>query len=70
MMAREIQHAINETDIFKLTGCTPKCDRFRYIAYPKHDLVDKGFTKNNETGNFYISFVIPNGRYEIREQVK
>ena len=71
MMARKIQHAINDMEIFKLTGCLSKCDKFHYDAYPRVELKDKGSTKKNKTyGDYYISFVIPNGRNEIREQVK
>ena len=70
-MARKIQHAINDLEIFKLTGCISKCDKFHYSANPRVDLKDKGFTKNNETyGDYYIHLIIPNGQNEVREQVK
>ena len=72
MMARNIQHAIDEVDIFKLTGCLSKCDRYHYTATPKFEMKDKGVanTTNNQIPNYYIMFSIPNGKNEVKEQVE
>ena len=71
MMARKIEHAINDKKIFELTGCLSKCDKYQYIANPKRDLKEhKEFSKQNKTnGEYKAFFVITNGRNEFREQV-
>ena len=72
MMAKKIQHANSDVEIFKLTGCLSKCDRYHYTATPQVEIKDKGVanTSNNQIPNFFIIFTIPNGRNEVKEQVR
>ena len=72
MMAREIQHANDEVEIFKLTGCLSKCNRYHYTATPKVEIKDKGVanTTNDQIPNYFIIFTISNGRNEVKEQVE
>ena len=72
MMARKIEHAVDDMEIFKLTGCLSKCDKFHYAALPNTDFKDKGVANasNNEIPNFFIPITIPNGRNEVKEQVQ
>ena len=72
MMAKKIQYAINDTEIFKLTGCLSKCDRYHYTAIPKIEIKDRGVANatNNQIPHYFIMLEISNGRNEVKEQVK
>ena len=67
-MAKKIQYAINDTVLFNLTGCLSKCDKFNYIAHPRTEL-QMYRPRIGQDSSFEISFVIPNGRNELKEQV-
>ena len=66
-MAKKIQYATNDTEIFHLTGCLSKCDKFYFTANARSELKEN----DNLTSvpSFTISFRIPNGQNEIKEQV-
>ena len=72
MMSGKIQHALDEKEIFELTGCLSKCDKYQYIATSWRDFKDKGVanTTNNQVANFYVTFAITTGRNEVKEQVE
>ena len=72
MMARKIQHANGDIDIFKLTGCLSKCDRYHYTATPRFEIKDKGVanTTTNQIPNYYITFTFSSGLNEVKEQVE
>ena len=68
MIAQKIQYAINDTELFHLTGCLSKCDKYHYVAHPRTELKEKD---NKTPGpSFQISFRIPNGQNEVKEQVE
>ena len=68
-MARDVQHSIDDMQIFKLTGCISKCNKYYYTAIPRGDLRDKGAPEDNDVPNFKVHFAILNGKNEVREQV-
>ena len=73
MMSGKIQHALDEKEIFELTGCLSKCDKYHYIATPNRDLKDKGDAdtkKRHQIANYHVSFGIHSGRNEVKEQVE
>ena len=72
MMSGKIQHALDEKEIFELTGCLSKCDKYHYIATSLRDFKDKGVanTSINQVANFYVTFAITTGRNEVKEQVE
>ena len=64
-MAKNVQFAINDTKIFQLTGCLSSCDKYHFSAHPRTEL--KYYHSN--TSSLEISFMIPNGHNEVKEQV-
>ena len=69
MLAKKIQFTINDTMLFKLTGCLSKCDKYHYIAHPRTELKVYHPPPGQNIPTFEISFTIPNGRNEVKEQV-
>ena len=65
-MAKKIQYTINDTEIFRLTGCLSNCDKYHYTAQPRSE-VKKTWTFNKPSTG--ITFVFPNGKNEVKEQV-
>ena len=65
MNAKKIQFAVNDTQIFQLTGCLSSCDKYHYSAYPRADIE----WLNGYKDSLQISFMIPNGHNEVKEQV-
>ena len=68
-IAHKIQYAVDETKIFQLTGCLAKCDKYYYSAQARSEL-KPFYNTAPDAPSFYISFLIPNGQNEIKEQVK
>ena len=68
-MARDIQHSIDDMDIFKLTGCLSKCNKYHYTAIPRGALRDKGVPEQNDVPNYKVQFAILSGKNEVKEQV-
>ena len=68
-MARDIQHSIDYMDIFKLTGCLSKCNKYHYTAFPRGALVDWGVPEEYEIPNYKVQFAILSGTNEVKEQV-
>ena len=66
ILAKEIQYAVNDTEIFRLTGCLSKCDKYHYTASPRSDL--KIYVSDRPS--LGIQFMFSNGKNEIKEQVK
>ena len=69
-IAHNIQYAVDETKIFQLTGCLAKCDKYYYSAQARSELRPYSKFHTNAAPTFQISFLLPNGRNEIKEQVK
>ena len=67
-IAQKIQYAINDTEVFHLTGCLSKCDKYDYVSHPRTELREKDL--NTPGPSFQISFRIPNGQNEVKEQVE
>ena len=67
-IAQKIQYAINDTEVFHLTGCLSKCDKYHYVSHPRTELREKDFKTPGPS--FRISFRIPNGQNEVKEQVE
>ena len=65
-LAKKIQYAVNDTQIYQLTGCTSSCDKYHFSAHPRSDL--EFFYSN--MSSLRISFMIPNGHNEVKEQVR
>ena len=69
-LARNIQYAVNDTEIFWLTGCLANCDKYHYIANPGNDLVEYDMWMNPHLARTVkIHFMFSNGRNEVKEQV-
>ena len=52
--------------IYKMTGCLPKCDKYSYNVKPLADMAVLG-----ETGGVLcLRFYIPTAETEVREQVR
>ena len=64
-MAKKIQYAVNDTQIYQLTGCMSSCDKYHFSTHPRSDL--KFYHSN--ISSLMISFMIPNGHNEVKEQV-
>lgn len=64
-IAQKVQYAINDTEIFRLTGCLSKCDKYHFKAYLRSELVERP----SPSSMLMISFLLPNGRNELKEQV-
>ena len=64
--SQELDRA-NGTEIFVLTGCLSKCDKYSYTAQARDDLqiIDCKHPENT----LDITFGFPSGLHEIREQV-
>ena len=66
-MAKKIQYAINDTEIFRLTGCLSRCDKYHYTAQPRSDMkIYRTLTKPSAG----IKFIFSNGKNEAKEQVE
>ena len=57
----------NDTEIFKLTGCLSKCDKYSYRIYARPVLEPTDCKGLNNTMKVYLGFT--SGIHEIREQV-
>ena len=68
-IVHKIQYAIDDTRIFHLTGCLAKCDKYYYYAQARSELAPF-HTSASDAPSFYISFLIPNGQNEVKEQVE
>ena len=68
-IAHNIQYAVDETKIFQLTGCLAKCDKYYYSAQARSEL-KPFYNTAPDAPSFYISFLIPNGQNEVKEQVE
>ena len=66
-IAKKVQYAINDTEIFHLTGCLSKCNKYHFKAYARSELIK---SEPRNTTELRISFRLPNGRSELREQVR
>ena len=68
MISQKIQYAINDTEIFHLTGCLSKCDKYHYVVQPRTEVMVRD---NKIPGpSFRLSFRISNGQNEVKEQVR
>ena len=64
-IAKKIEYAVSDTQIFQLTGCMSSCDKYHFSAHPRSEL--KFY--HTDTPSLKISFMIPNGHNEVKEQV-
>ena len=55
----------NETQIFKMTGCIPTCDRYEYGFHPMIANQEPA-----EVDSLTLQFVFTSGRHELREQAR
>ena len=69
-IAHKIEYAVDDEEIFLLTGCLSKCDKYYYSAQARSELRPYSKLHTNAAPRFQISFLLPNGRNEIKEQVK
>ena len=63
----------NSGDIFRITGCLSKCDKFVYSAKPVTDIriEDPKISYTPWDNNtFKVVFYFPTGEYELKEQVR
>ena len=67
-IAHKIEYAVDDEEIFLLTGCLSKCDKYHYVVQPRTELM----VRDNKTPgpSFRLSFRIPNGQNEVKEQVR
>ena len=65
--SQELDQA-NDTEIFMLTGCLSKCDKYSYTAHARSDLEIKD-CMYQENNTVQLIFGFPSGLHEIREQV-
>ena len=65
-LAKKVEYAINDTEIFRLTGCLSKCDKYHFKAYPRRELEEHP----SNTSSVGIAFLLPNGQNELKEQVR
>ena len=61
---------LNETEIFDLTGCLSKCDKFWYTIHSKGPLDTETCKKYIPNNTLHMTFGFTNGIHEIREQVQ
>ena len=66
VMAKEIQYAINDTEIFRITGCLSRCDKYHYNAQPRSDMK---IYRTSDRPSAGIQFIFSNGKNEVKEQV-
>ena len=59
----------NDTEIFMLSGCLSKCDKYSYNVRPRGDLQVTD-CKDPTRNRVEISFGLPSGLHEIREQAR
>ena len=64
-MAKRIQYAINETEVYRITGCLSSCERYHYTAIPRSDMK---FYRSSRP-SLKIAFGFQNGKNEVKEQV-
>ena len=60
----------NDNEIYNVTGCLSKCDKYKYTAQPQ-DVFRKTMTDDpimNDTLQMF--FYIPSGEHEVKEQVR
>ena len=67
MLAKKIQWAHSDTEVFKLTGCLSNCDKYHYVAKPTST---ERIDHKSDSPSLLIKFVIPKGQNELKEQVK
>ena len=60
----------NETEIFKLTGCLSKCDKYFYTIHARTELGTTKCKKASYNNTIKVSFGFESGLHEIREQVQ
>ena len=65
-MAKKIQYAVNDTEIFSLTGCLSNCDKYHYTAHSRDE--QRSYMSNMRS--YVIHFMFANGKNEIKEQVR
>ena len=66
----------DDNEIFDLTGCLSKCDKYMYSAWPLNDLqnllaeeVAKDYSVTINTTTLWLNFIVQSAEYELREQV-
>ena len=69
-IAHKIEYAVDDEEIFHLTGCLSKCDKYYYSAQARSELRPYSYNTAPDTPSFHISFLIPNGQNEVKEQVE
>ena len=59
----------DDNDIFELTGCLSKCDKYEYSARAVNDLQNYPAEVPEYINTVSIRLEVPSGEYELREQV-
>ena len=60
----------NETEIYEMTGCLSKCDKYEYDVQPMTDIVTTDSPAGSHLDNtIELRFIFTNGRHELKEQV-
>ena len=57
----------NSNQIYNMTGCLSKCDRYSYAIKPTTDLTRPTWNKNNDSIALWL--YVSTGETEVREQV-
>ena len=67
-MAKKIQYAVSDTEIFSLTGCLSNCDKYQYTAHSRDE--QKIYKLYSSIRSYAIDFMFANGKNKVEEQVK
>ena len=59
----------DDNEIFELTGCLSKCDKYEYSARAVNDLQNYPAKDPEDINTITMRFIVPSGEYELREQV-
>ena len=59
----------DDNEIFKITGCLSKCEKYKYSAWALNDLQNYPAEYPEYVNTLWLRFSVPSGEYELREQV-
>ena len=59
----------DDNEIFKITGCLSKCEKYKYSAWAVNDLQNYPAEDPEYVNTLWLRFFVPSGEYELREQV-
>ena len=68
-VSKKIYFARNDTEIYNLTGCLSKCDKYQYTAQPYTNLIEIEDRTPTWVNTLILEFGFSTGKNELREQV-